>query len=258
MGFSIPGSSLVKKAVHAGGEALHSASHLPGKAIDRLGDVKDKAVGGVKEAVHFSGEVLEEGAKQGKNFGRGVVEWGKGTVGTVASLASHPGQSFKAVKSLAENPLLNPSQGIGNPLVLGKDIVQGKNPLERYKKGADQLADIGGTLANDYKAQYEKNGAAGLAGYVAPDLVSAVVSGGSSTAAKGGATVAAKAAAGEVAEEVVQQGATSTFKDAALDVAKDSVKSQVPDGKTISDAERRNQDDHQNHLEALISNFSLF
>ncbi|MBS2035390.1 hypothetical protein JST97_10400 [bacterium] len=258
MGFSIPGSGLVKKAIHAGGDVVHAASHLPGKAVDRLDSAKDKAVGGIKDAVHFSGEVLEAGAHQGKNFGRGVVEWGKGTVGTVASLASHPRQTLKAVKSLAENPLLNPSQGIGNPLVLGKDLIQGKNPLDRYKQGARQLEGIGSTLANDYKAQYDKNGAAGLAGYVAPDLVTAVLSGGSTTAAKGGATVAAKATAGEVAEEVVQQGAGSALKDTTTNLVKESVKSQVPDGKTISDAERRNQDDQQNHLEALISNFSLF
>lgn len=258
MGFSIPGSGLVKKAIHAGGDVAHSVSHLPGKAVDRLGDAKDAAVGGVKDAVHFSGEALEAGAKQGKNFGRGVVEWGKGTAGTVVSLASHPGQTLKAVKSLAENPLLNPSQGITNPLVLGKDLIQGKNPLDRYKKGAEQLEGIGSTLVNDYKAQYDKNGAAGLAGYVAPDLVSAVLSGGSTTAAKGGATAAAKAVAGDVAEEAVEQSATSALKDTAKNVVKESAKSQVPDGKTVSDAERRNQNDQQNHLEALISNFSLF
>jgi hypothetical protein len=32
----------------------------------------------------------------------------------------------------------------------------------------------------------------------------------------------------------------------------------MPDARTVSHAERRNEDSQQNHLEALISNFSLF
>ncbi|MBX3168758.1 MAG: hypothetical protein KF760_15190 [Candidatus Eremiobacteraeota bacterium] len=256
MGLSIPGSGLVKKAIRAGGNV---AKKVTGEASKRAGEVKDAAVGGVKEAVHLSKEVVEEGAHQGANFGRGVVEWGKGTAGTVTSLVTHPIQTAKAVKSLAENPLLNPSQGILNPVNLAKDAIHGDNPLDRYKKGAEQLKGIGTTLANDYKEQYEKNGAAGVAGYVAPDLALAVLSGGSSSAAKGGATAAAKAAAKEVAEEAVEQGATAGIKDTARHLAKESVKSQVPDAKTISDAERRNQNEHsQNYLEALIGNFSLF
>lgn len=259
MGLSIPGSGLVKKAIHAGGDVARSVSHLPGEAARRAGDVKDAAVGGVKDAVNLSKEVVEEGAHQGGNFGRGVVEWGKGTVGTVTSLVTHPVQTAKAVKSLTDNPWLNPSKGILNPVNLAKDAINGDNPLDRYKKGAEQLKGIGSTLVNDYKTQYEKNGAAGVAGYAAPDLVMAVLSGGSSTAAKGGATAVAKATAKEVAEEVVEQGATSGVKDTARNLAKETVKSQVPDAKTVSDAERRNQNDqHQNHLEALIGNFSLF
>ena len=63
----------------------------------------------------------------------------------------------------------------------------------------------------------------------------------------------------EVAEEVVEQGASAGVKDTAKHLAKETAKSQVPDGKTVSDAERRNQNDQQqNHLEALIGNFSLF
>ncbi len=248
MGLSIPGSGLVKKAIHAGGEVAKKASHLPGEA-------KKAAVGGVKDAVHLSKEVLEEGAQQGRNFGRGVVEWGKGSASTAVSLATHPVQTAKAVKSLADNPWLNPSKGVLNPVNLAKDAIRGDNPLDRYQKGAEQIKGIGTTLANDYKDQYDKNGAAGLAGYVAPDLVSAVLSGGSTAAAKGGATAVAKAGAREVAE----QGARSTARDTAKEVAKEAAKSQVPDGQTISDAERRNQNDsRQNHLEALIGNFSLF
>ena len=233
MGLSIPGSGLVKKAIHAGGDVAKTVSHVPGEAAKRAGAVKDAAVGGVKDAVHLSKEVVEEGAHQGANFGRGVVEWGKGTVGTVTSLATHPVATAKAA-------------------------IHGDNPLDRYKKGADQLKGIGSTLVNDYKDQYKKNGAAGLAGYVAPDLVTAVLSGGGTAAAKGGATAVAKAGAREVTEEVVQQGASAGVKDTAKHVAKEAAKSQVPDGKTISNAERRNQDNYQNHLEALISNFSLF
>ncbi len=263
MGLSIPGSGLVKKAIRAGGDVAKSvsgeAARRAGDVKDAAGAVKDKAVGGVKDAVHLSKEVVEEGAHQGANFGRGVVEWGKGTVGTVTSLVTHPVQTAKAVKSLTDNPLLNPSKGILNPVNLAQDAINGDNPLDRYKKGAEQLKGIGTTLANDYKDQYEKNGAAGLAGYVAPDLVLAVLSGGSSSAAKGGATAVGKATAKEVAEEVVEQGANAGLKDTAKQLAKESARSQVPDAKTVSDAERRNQNDpQQNFLEALIGNFSLF
>jgi len=256
---SIPGSGLVKKAVDAGGSVAKSVSHLPGEAAKRAGDVKDTVVDGAKDAVHLSGEALKESGHQAANFGRGVVESAKGTVGTVTSLASHPVQTAKALKSLSDNPFLNPSKGILNPINLAHDAIKGENPLDRYKKGADQLKGIGSTLVNDYKDQYDKNGAAGVAGYIAPDIAMAVLSGGSSAAAKGGATAAAKAAVGEVAEEVVEQGATSTLKETGKNVVTQSVKSQVPDAKTVSDAERRNQEDNrQNHLEALISNFSLF
>lgn len=259
MAISIPGSGLVKKAIQAGGDAAKSVSHLPGEAAKRVGQAKDKVVDTTKDAVHLSGEALKEGGHQAANFGRGVVDSAKGTVGTVVSLASHPVQTAKALKSLSDNPFLNPSKGILNPVNLAQDAIQGNNPLDRYKQGADQLKGIGTTLVNDYKDQYDKNGAAGVAGYVAPDLVMAVLSGGSSAAAKGGATAAAKATAGEIVEEVVQQGATSGLKETGKNVVKQSVKSQVPDAKTVSDAERRNQEDNQqNHLEALISNFSLF
>lgn len=259
MGLNIPGSGLVKKAIHAGGDVAKSVSHLPGEAASRAGQVKDAAVGTARDAVHLSKEVVEEGAHQGANFGRGVVEWGKGTAGTVVSLVTHPVQTARAVKSLTDNPWLNPSKGILNPVNLAQDAIQGDNPLDRYKKGAEQLQGIGSTLANDYKAQYEKNGAAGVAGYVAPDLVLAVLSGGSSTAAKGGATAVGKATAKELAEGVVEQGATAGVKDTARQLTKESAKSQVPDARTISDAERRNQNEQQqNHLEALIGNFSLF
>lgn len=256
MGLSIPGSGLVKKAVSAGGDVVKKVG---GEASKRVSDVKDKAVGGVKDAVNLSEEVVEEGAHQGANFGRGVVEWGKGTAGTVTSLVTHPVQTAKAVKSLTDNPLLNPSKGILNPVNLASDAIHGNNPLDRYKKGAEQLKGIGTTLVNDYKDQYDKNGVAGVAGYAAPDLALAVLSGGSSSAAKGGATAVAKTTAKEVAEEAVEQTAGAGVKDTAKHLAKESAKSQLPDGKTISDAERRNQNEqHQNFLEALIGNFSLF
>ena len=259
MGFSIPGSGLVKKAVSAGGDVAKSVSHLPGEAAKRAGDVKDAAVGVVKDGVHLSKEVIEEGAHQGANFGRGVVEWGKGTAGTVTSLVTHPVQTAKALKSLSDNPFLNPSKGILNPVNLAKDAINGDNPLDRYKKGADQLKGIGTTLVDDYKVQYEKNGAAGLAGYAAPDLIMAVLSGGSTSAAKGGATAVAKVTAKEVAEEAIEQGAGAGVKETAKHLAKETAKSQVPDAKTVSDAERRNQNEQpQNYLEALIGNFSLF
>ena len=266
MGFSIPGADLVKKgfdgAKKLGGKAVDKAADVGGSAVKRAGQVKDTVVEGTKDAVHFSGEVLEKGAQannwvneQKLNFGKGVLEWGKGTVGTVVGLATHPVESAKAVGKLATNPVLNPVLGL--PVA----AIQGKNPVEAYKEGGEQLKGIGEGLYNDYKTQYDKNGVAGLAGYIAPDLAMAVLSGGGSAGAKGGATAAGKAITKEVAEEAVEQGAKQTLKETAKGVGKEAVKELAPDAKTISDGARKeeahNGQPDQNWLEALVSNFSF-
>ncbi len=244
MGFSIPGVDLVKKGVSG---AVHTAKHV-------VSDAKDTAVGVAKDGVHLSGEALEAGAKanqwvnqQKLNFGKGVVEWGKSTVGTVVGLASHPVETAKGLEKLANNPILNPSGGLLNAAIHGKD------PIEAYKEGGDQLKGIGTGLVNDYKTQYEKNGVAGVAGYVAPDLLTAVLSGGGSAAAKGGATAAARGVAGAVVEQ-------STLKSVAKDTGKEVAKELAPDAQTLTDGARKEQDNNQpdqNWLEALVGNFSF-
>jgi hypothetical protein len=101
---------------------------------------------------------------------------------------------------------------------------------------------------------------AGLAGYIAPDLVSAVLSGGSSAGVKGGATVAGKAVAKEIAEEVVEGGAKQGLKETAQSVGKEAVKELAPDGKTLAEGARKEDQQgqpDQNWLEALVSNFSF-
>lgn len=264
MGFSIPGADIVKKgfegAKNLGSKAVDAGKDVAGGAAKRVGEAKDTVVEGAKDAVHFSGEVLEKGAEAHKwvgeqqlNFGKGVVEWGKGTVGTVVSLASHPVDTAKALHKLGTNPILNPVGGLANA------AIHGKNPIEAYKEGGEQLKGIGQGLYNDYKTQYEKNGAAGLAGYIAPDLVTAVLSGGSTAGAKAGATAAGKAAAKEVVEEAVEQGATTSIKQTAKGLGKEAVKELAPDAKTISDGARKedSRQPDQNWLEALVSNFSF-
>jgi hypothetical protein len=148
MGFSIPGSGLIKKGVEGvknlKDKAVSKAGDVGGSAVKRLGDAKDTVVDGAKDAVQFSGEVLEKGAQANRwvdnqklNFGKGVLEWGKGTVDTVVGIATHPVETAKAVGKLATNPVLNPMVGL--PVA----AVQGKNPLEAYKEGGEQLKGIG-------------------------------------------------------------------------------------------------------------------
>ena len=179
----------VKKTVEAGKD-------VAGKVADTGKDVAEKGVDLAKDGVKLSGEALEWRAKQELNFGKGVLEWGKGNVDTVKGIVTNPVDTLKAVDSLASNPLLNPVGG------LVRGALEGKNPIESYKDGAEQLGGIGKSLANDYKEQYDKNGAAGVAGYIAPDIALAILTGGSGTAAKETGKAAAKGIAKDVAKEV--------------------------------------------------------
>ena len=263
MGLSIPGVDLVKKGLSGAKslseKAVHTAVDKGGKA---LSGAKDTLVHAAQDAVHLSGEVLEKGAQadhwvkeQQLNFGRGVVEWGKGTVGTVVSIGSHPLETGKALFKLGTNPLLNPVAGV--PIA----ALQGKSPVQAYREGGEQLKGIGEGVYNDYKTQYDKNGAAGLAGYLAPDLAAAVLSGGSATGAKEGASVAGRAVAKEVTEEVVTQGTRQTLKETAKDIGKEAVKELAPDAQGIADGARKEDQNNmptENWLEALVNNFSPF
>lgn len=263
MAISIPGAGLVKKgfekakdvggkavdkAKDVGGDAVDKAKDVGGKAVDKAKDVGGKAIDKAKDvggdAIEFSQEAYEWKTEQEKNFASGVLEWGKGTVNTVVGIATNPVDTAKAVGKLATNPVLNPIGGTAAALV------QGKNPVEAYKDGANDLKDIGTGLVDDYKKVYNEHGAAGVAGYVAPDLVAAVLTGGSGTAAKGGATAAGKAIAKEVAEEAVTDSVTKS-------IGKEVAKSAVPGPSDIVDGARKQEHSAPNWLESLIDSFSL-
>jgi hypothetical protein len=240
MGFGI--SSIVNKAKDVGGSVLHKAKDAGGdvlhKAKDVGGDVLHKAkdVGG--DAISLSSEALEFKAKQEKNFANGVLDWGKDTVGTVVTLASHPVQSAKAVGKLATNPVLNP---IGGTAVA---LAQGKNPIEAYGDGLNDVKDIGSGLLDGYKQTYQDHGIAGLAGRLAPDVAIAVATGGTGTAAKGAGEVGGKAVASTVARDVA--------KVAAKDIAKE-----LAPGPEDIVAGSVGDDVEPNFLETFIKNFSL-
>ncbi len=232
------GGAVVDKAKDVGG----GATRLGGKAVD-----KAKDVGG--DVVHFSSEALEFKNRQERNFANGVLDWGKDTVGTVVSVVSHPVRTAKAVDKLASNPVLNPIGGTARALI------SGKNPITAYKDGAEDLKDIGGSLLSGYKETYKEHGISGLAGRLAPDVVLAVATGGSGTAAKTAGSTAGKAVAREVAEDVAGSAGTTTLKG----VAKEVGKSQLPGATDIpSTADSAfNPDGEKNFLERFIDNFSL-
>lgn len=275
MGIGIPG--FVKDGVNAvkdvGAGAVNKAKDVGGGAVDlaKKGVSTAKDVGGAaldkgKDAVQFSGEILEKGAKGaldvGKDFGAGVVQWGKGTVGTVVGIASHPLETAKALGSLASNPILNP---VAAPIRGAAAALQGKNPLDVYKDGAQQLKGIGEGLASDWKTTYKEHGVAGVLGLAAPDIATAVLTGGGSAAGKVGAEAAGKAVTREVAQsaatttarEVVEDAATSSVK---KQIAKDVGKEFVPGPEDVADSgrkERENGKPHQNWLEAFVDNFGF-
>lgn len=240
MGFSIGG--IVNKAKDVGGSVVHKAKDVGGSVVHKAKDVggsvlhKAKDVGG--DVVHFSNEALEFKAKQEKNFANGVLDWGKGTVGTVVTLASHPVESAKAVGKLATNPVLNPLGGTAVALI------QGKNPVTAYKDGLNDVKDIGSGLLDGYKQTYKDHGIAGLAGSIAPDVAIAIASGGSSTAVKGAAEVGGKAVATGLTKEVAKE----TVKNVAKEVA--------PGPEDILSASVSG-DVEPNFLEKFIANFEI-
>lgn len=256
------GSGAVNKAKDVGSGAVDRVKDVGGKVVDKAADVGETVGDKGKDVVQFSGEVLEEGGKAtlgaASDFGSGVVEWGKSTVGTVAGIASHPVETAKAVGNLATNPIINPVAAPARFLI---GAAQGKNPAEVYKEGADQLKGIGEGLASDWKKVYKEHGIAGVAGFAAPDVALAVLTGGGSAGAKAGGTAAAKGVAREVAEsgarEVVEDAATTSV---ARGTAKQIGKEVAPGPEDVTDnarKERQNLNPDQNWFEALVSNFQF-
>jgi hypothetical protein len=241
MGFGI--GSIVNKAKDIGGGVVNKAKDVGGSVVDKArdvgGSVVDTAsdVGG--DVVHLSSEALEFKNRQEKNFASGVLDWGKGTVGTVVTLASHPIASAKAVGKLASNPVLNPVGGTALALA------QGKNPVKAYKDGLGDVKEIGSGLLDGYKKTYKEHGAAGLAGSIAPDVILAVATGGTSTAVEG---------AGEAGGKVV---ASAVARDVAKSTAKSVAKKLAPGPEDVVNGSLDHNEVEPNFLEAFINNFSI-
>lgn len=251
MGFSIPGSGLVKKGFEAAkdtvGKVKDAGSEVAGQVRDRGADALDtvrdsgtnivdtfqrsgsEAFSNVKEA---AGDVVEIGkesfnklpgpikgyAEHQFNFAAGVYNWGKDTVDTVAGIVKNPIETAKGFGKLATNPVLNPVGGTAAALI------RGENPVEAFKNGASDLKDIGGGLISDYKQVYDEHGISGVAGYLAPDIALAVATGGTSAGARSGASVAARTATREVAEGVAGSAAREVTEEVAGGVARQTAK----------------------------------
>lgn len=250
MGLSIPGAGLIKdlgnKVVDGGKKVVDTGKKVvdTGKKVVDKG--RDVAGGVVHDTVELSKDALKFRAETDLNFAKGVVEWGKDNFNTVKGIVTNPVATGKAVFNLATNPVLNPIGG------LTRAAIEGKNPIEAYKDGGQQLKDIGSGIASDYKKVYDEHGVAGVAGYLAPDVALAVLSGGSSAGAKGAGTAAAKGIAKEVAEETVEHGVTrgvarevaeqSTGKTVAKEIAKEL----APGPEDVADNARKAEEQRRN------------
>jgi hypothetical protein len=185
------------------GKAFHTATHAVSSATSSVVNATSSVVDDTASTIaHDTTSFSDEVAEQGENFAGGVVDWGKSAYGTVKTLATHPLESAEAFGNLATNPVLDPLGG------LVKDTIEGKNPIQGYKDGLSQLGTLGKAIGSDYSDEYKKNGAAGVAGYVVPDLLLALATDGSGDAAEATGKVATKA----VAEDVGKTGAEDAAK----------------------------------------------
>lgn len=236
------GGGIVDRAKDVGGGALNKAKEVGGGALN-----KAKEVGG--DVVSFSKEAWEFKTEQEKNFANGVLDWGKGSIDTVVSIATHPVETVKALDKLASNPVLNPIGGTA------RAVISGKNPITAYKDGLGDLKDLGGSLLDGYKETYKEHGVAGVAGSLAPDILLAVASGGGSAAAKTGGTAAGKTVAKEVAQEAAEQAVKPTVRSVVKGVAQDQLPG--PSDIVAANNDAHNPDREKNFLEVFIENFQI-
>lgn len=209
------------------GRRLLDKSKDAGKTIrsrggEALQAIKEKTPDSVEHAIQDTVQLGSRYQKfswgQSKNFAQGVYQWGKDGVDTVVNVAKDPVGTAKAVGDLATNPLLNPVAG------LARGVVEGKSVGQTYRDGAGQLADIGKGIGQGYADVYKEHGVAGVAGYVAPDIALAVLTGGSSATATG-----AGAATKGTAKAVIKESAGSIAKDAPKEVAEAARRRTVKD-----------------------------
>lgn len=232
------GKGAVGLAKGAKDKAVGAAKDAGRKAKDVGSKAKD--VGG--DAVELSKDAWDWKSKQDKNFANGLLSWGKDTVDTAVGIAKDPVGSAKAVGKLATNPALNPVAGTALA------VAQGKNPVDAYKEGAKDLKDIGTGIFNDYKEVYQEHGLAGLAGRLAPDVATAVLTGGSGTAAKTAGTTAARGVTREAVGETVKDSvAKKTAKDVAGEV--------LPGPEDVVDASKENSEQDDSFWDNVLGLF---
>lgn len=192
------------------------------RVSDAGGQVVDRVARAGRDVATFSQEALEFKQRQERNFAMGVYEWGKGTVDTVVGIAKDPVGTARGLGDLATNPLISPVAGFA------RAGLEGRSPNEALAQGYRDLRDIGGGLVGGYKDVYREHGAAGLAGNLAPDVVTALVSGGTGTAARTGGRAVVREVAEESAEQVVQETASRSTRGALRQAGRDVAEEFVP------------------------------
>ena len=153
------------------------------------GPVGASASGEVKE-----GNALGRGVgfirEQHSNFQGGTVDWAKSNTDPLLHMVQHPIESARAADQLANNVMINPAGAFM------RGALQGKTPLEVVREDVREMNAVGQSTVSDYQKEYERNGVAGVAGYVLPDIAIAILTAGEGN----GARVTGKQVLAEVAK----------------------------------------------------------
>lgn len=203
----------------------------------------DRAAGAVRETVgkgrELAGDAVDVTVDAGQDFGGGVKMWGTDLVDTATAVGRDPVGASKGVARLGDAVATTSLPGYATV----RGGLEGKTAWEQQDEANATLAQVGKNVAGDYQEVYEQHGALGAAGYVAPDLVMAVFSGGTSAGVKTGVTVAAKegvragvsAGAREAAKTGMESASRAATREGALEVGREVV-NPVPDVRTVDGA----------------------
>jgi len=236
------------------GRTEHRSKSPWQKVVHRATGVAESARQTGRDLLTLSSEALEFKQRQERNFGMGVYEWGKGTVDTVVGIARDPVGTARGLGELAQNPVLNPVGGLANA------AREGQSPREAMAEGFRDLRAIGSGLVDGYKDVYREHGAAGLAGNLAPDVVTAVVSGGTATAARTGGRAVAKEVVQESVEqagsEIAEEATDQTVRGAAGRVGRDVAGEVAPGYEDVAVEAQEESGESWSFLRNLRENFS--
>lgn len=150
------------------------------------GPVGASASGEVKSGLR---QGLDWAREQHSNFQGGTVEWAKGYAKPALHALQHPVETLQASSQLSTNVTINPI------VALPLGLVQGKSLDEMAREDLGEIKAIATNTVGDYQRVYQEHGVAGVAGYLAPDMVLAILTAGEGT---GGRQLA-----GEVASSAV-------------------------------------------------------